>query len=106
MQQRANSPDLNVLDVGFFRSIQSLIDSLSPQTLRDLIKGVEDEFDAYESFILNKIFLSLMTCMLEIMNNDGGNDYKIPHVNKAMFERLGQLPESICCHRGVYARAL
>ena len=78
VQQPANSPDLNVLDLGFFPSLQSLTDCLSPKTLQDLIKGVLDEFEGYDSYKLNRIFLTLQACMIEILNNAGGNGYKIP----------------------------
>jgi hypothetical protein len=41
MQQPANSPDMNVLDLDFFNSIQSLTDRGSPETIEDLIYNVE-----------------------------------------------------------------
>ena len=106
MQQPANSPDLNVLDLGFFRSIQSLTNCLSTKTLKEFIKGVQEEFAAYESSKLNRIFLSLMNCMAEIMNNAGGNEYKQTHANKDRFERLGQLPKRLRCPPEVIAYAL
>jgi len=31
----------------------------------------------------------------EIILNDGGNDYDIPHINKDRLERMGKLPESL-----------
>jgi hypothetical protein len=59
IQQPSNSPDLNVLDLGFFPSLQSLTDTSSRKTLRDLIQNVQQEFDEYEPSKLNRIFLSL-----------------------------------------------
>ena len=106
IQQPACSPDLNVLDLGFFNSIQSLTDCRSPKTLQDLIKGVLEEFEGYDSSKLNRIFLTLQCCMVEIMNNGGGNGYSIPHVNKDKLERLGRLPLRLQCPPEVYAHAL
>ena len=86
IQQPARSPDLNVLDLGFFNSLQSITNRLTPKTLQDLIKGVLEEFQAYDATKLNKIFLSLQACCLEIMNHSGGNKYKLPHLHKDMVE--------------------
>ena len=93
-------------DLGFFRSIQSLTNTLSSKTLKEFIKGVEAEFAAYESSKLNRIFLSLMSVMVEVMNNAGGNGYKLAHANKDKFERLGQLPKRLRCPPEVIAYAL
>uniref|UniRef100_A0A8I6WKB7 Transposase n=1 Tax=Hordeum vulgare subsp. vulgare TaxID=112509 RepID=A0A8I6WKB7_HORVV len=106
IQQPANSPDLNGLDLGFFNSLQSLTDCLSPRTLQDLIKGVLEEFENYEVYKLNRVFLSLQACMIEILNHAGGNGYKIPHVNKERLESLGLLPQRLTCPQEVYANAL
>jgi hypothetical protein len=106
MQQPANSPDLNVLDLGFFSSIQSLTDSRSPTTLQDLIHDVEEEFAGYAVNKLNRIFLTLQACMTEVINHVGGNGYSIPHVNKEKLEKLHKLPTSISCPLEVYQNGL
>ena len=98
IQQPANSPDLNVLDLEFFNSLQSLTDCPSPKTLQDLIKGVLEEFEGYEVYKLNRIFLTLQTCMVEILNH--------AHVNKERLEGLWQLPPRLSCPQEVYANAL
>ena len=106
IQQPANSLDLNGLDLGFFSSLQSLTDCLSPRTLQDLIKGVLDEFENYDVYKLNRVFLSLQACMIEILNHAGGNGYKIPHANKERLENFGMLPPRLTCPQEVYANAL
>ena len=106
MQQPANSPDMNALDLGIFNSMQSLTDRRSPRTIPELIKGVYEEFDGYDDAKLNRVFTSLQTCMVEVMNNGGSNKYKIPHLNKNRLERLGQLPTRIPVPPQVYEHAL
>jgi hypothetical protein len=44
INQPANSPDLNVLDLGFFASLQSKTNEIVSTTLDDLIANVEREF--------------------------------------------------------------
>lgn len=93
--QPANSPDLNVLDLGFFRSIQSLQHQKSPKTIPELIKAVEESFNDLDSEKLNKVFLSLQQCMTEVMKVKGCNRYKLPHMGKDKLERQGALPETL-----------
>jgi hypothetical protein len=106
MQQPANSPDMNVLDLGFFNSIQSLTDCGSPETIKDLIYNVEKEFEELDKANLNRVFLSLQLCMKEVMKIGGGNGYKVPHMNKQRLEREGRLPHRLSCESDLYAIAL
>ena len=97
MSQPANSPNMNVLDLGFFSSIQSLTDKCNPRTIEELIHDVQKEFDEYESHSLEKVFITLQSCMIETMKCDGGNGYKIPHMNKDRLQRIGALPMCLSC---------
>jgi hypothetical protein len=91
MCQPANSPDLNVLDLGFFAAIQALQYKEAPKTIDELISAVVKSFENYSSILSNRIFVSLHLCMTEIMKTQGSNKYKIPHVNKEKLEREGLL---------------
>ena len=44
--QAANSPDVNLLDLGFFRAIQSFNDAV-PKNEEQLIQSVRDEYKDY-----------------------------------------------------------
>ncbi|KAJ0092521.1 hypothetical protein Patl1_25458 [Pistacia atlantica] len=92
MCQPANSPDLNVLDLGFFSAIQSLQSKESPKTVDELVNAVVNSFEAFSIVMSNYIFLTLQMCLIEIMRAKGSRKYKIPHVKKAMLESEGQLP--------------
>ena len=102
INQPANSPDLNVLDLGFFASLQSLTNERVSRNLDDLIDNVQKEFDNYDPATLNREFLTLQGCMIEVMKDGGGNIYKIPHMNKDRLEALGMLPKSLSCDRQLY----
>ncbi|PNY02245.1 hypothetical protein L195_g025550 [Trifolium pratense] len=69
MCQPPNSPNLNVLDLGFFNSIKTLQHKESPKTVDDLVNAIVKSFDAYPAEKSNGIFLPLQLCMLEIMNS-------------------------------------
>ena len=89
--QSPNSPDTNILDLGFFRAIQSFNNDC-PANEDKLIKSVEKAFGEYPFCKLNCVWLTLQSCLNMIFENDGGNDYKIPHMGKEVMERRGLLP--------------
>ncbi|PNX75296.1 mariner transposase [Trifolium pratense] len=97
MYQPANSPDLNVLDLGYFRAIQSIQHTESPNSIDELVKAVEHSFEIFSPWKSNRIFLSLQMCMIEIMKNRGSNKFKTPHLKKESLERRGQLPTRLKC---------
>ena len=90
--QSPNSPDTNILDLGFFRAIQSFNDDC-PANEEELIKSVEKAYGEYPMRKLNHVWLTLQSCFNMIIENDGGNDYKIPHMGKESLERRGLLPQ-------------
>jgi hypothetical protein len=59
INQPANSPDLNVLDLGFFNSLQSLTYDRIFRNLDELIANVENKFANYDADTLNRVFLTL-----------------------------------------------
>jgi hypothetical protein len=97
MRQPPNSPDLNVLDLGYFRSIQSLQQKESTNTIDELLAAVERTFEEYDSIISNRIFLTLQSCMIEVMKTRGSNNYKTPHMNKEALESQDELPTQLKC---------
>ncbi|XP_024318861.1 uncharacterized protein LOC112272408 isoform X1 [Brachypodium distachyon] len=90
IQQPPNSPDMNVLDLCFFRSLRSLTDSRAPTTIKELIEGVEEEYNNYDVQKLARSFITLQYCMTEAMKVEGGIGYDLPHKHKERAE--GKLP--------------
>ena len=89
--QSPNSPDTNILDLGFFGAIQSFNDDC-PANEEELIKSVEKAYGEYPYRKLNRVWLTLQSCLNMIIENDGGNDYKILHMGKESLYRRGLLP--------------
>ncbi|GAX12673.1 hypothetical protein FisN_13Lu158 [Fistulifera solaris] len=103
--QPPNSPDLNVLDLGFLNSIQSLQHKKVPKIIDDLVAAVEESFDELTSDTLNDVFLSLQMAMQATMRCGGGNSYKLGHMKKKALRRKNLLPESLLCDPTVLDRA-
>jgi hypothetical protein len=49
MNQPANSPDMNVLDLGFFNSLQSLASTTNSSDMDELIANVEKAYWDYDA---------------------------------------------------------
>ncbi|KAK9664743.1 hypothetical protein RND81_14G064800 [Saponaria officinalis] len=105
-QQPAMSPDLNVLDLGFFRSIQSLQSSKPAKTVDELVKNVQEAYENQHANCLNDVWLSLQACMVEIMKRKGHNDYRLPHLQKAAARRAGTLPRDLIVSEDLVAECM
>lgn len=92
VQQPPNSPDCNVLDLGFFKAIQSLQFQSACKSLDELVAVVIEAFYTLSAHTLNKVFLTLQTCLIEIMKVKGQNCYKTPHMGKDALMRSDELP--------------
>jgi hypothetical protein len=90
--QPPNSPDTNIQDLAFFRMIDSKHKLNCPNTLEELIDSVYKAFEEMSYVSLNKAFITLQSCMNEIIECNGGNDYKIPHMGKDKMIRERRLP--------------
>lgn len=96
VQQPAKSPDLNVLDLSFFRALQSEqwkrgFVTTAPQLIHQVL-GAFADFDPRK---IDFGFLTLQQCMDDILLNDGGNDYALKHMGKQTLLAAGELPERI-----------
>ena len=90
--QPANSPDLNLNDLGFFRALQSDYERECPANERGIIDLVNDSFERYDAGRINRIWLSLHGVFNNVLLCYGDNDYKLGHMGKDRLERMGELP--------------
>ncbi|ETI34286.1 hypothetical protein F443_19154 [Phytophthora nicotianae P1569] len=90
-------PDFNVLDLGFFSSIQAHQYRKRVYNVEQLVDAVESGFVELKSVTLSKSFLTLQSVLEQAMLDRGGNTYKIPHLGKDKWVRLGDLLLSLPC---------
>ena len=103
--QPPNSLETNVNDLGFFASLQASFHKMMPQNLEDICKKLQKAFRKYSPKKLNRIFLTHMTCMREIIRHKGSNFYKIPHIKKRSLENNGGLLDQLGCEQEFVAAA-
>ena len=94
--QPAKSPDTNVLDLSFFRALQAAQWSLGSETTIDgLIAQTLQAFAEFEPQKIDFGFLTLQSCLDDILTCNRGNDYKLRHIGKsAMLLQNGTLPQT------------
>ncbi|XP_047063826.1 probable ubiquitin carboxyl-terminal hydrolase 16 [Lolium rigidum] len=90
-EQPPNSPDLNVLDLCFFRSLQSLTDTRAPNNIRELIHGVEEEYRNYEVNKLSRSFITLQSCMIRMIKMGSVPSVPLKNLWKNRFKGLDLL---------------
>ncbi|KAM0831755.1 hypothetical protein ACQ4PT_065325 [Festuca glaucescens] len=90
--QPPNSPDMNILDLGWFASIQSMFQKKFPKTLKEIVEKVDESLVEYPHEKLNRIFLTHQNCMRAIIKHKGSIHYDLPHMKKKALERQGLLP--------------
>nr|AFM74331.1 tranposase [Pseudo-nitzschia multiseries] len=95
--QPPNSPDFNVLDLGFFASIQALQYKKRAKNIDQLIANVEEALVETSTIALNSIFLSLQCALEESIKVQGNNSYKLRHMGKEKLLKEDNLPVSITC---------
>ncbi|ETV90078.1 hypothetical protein H310_15088 [Aphanomyces invadans] len=103
--QPANSPDLYVLDLGFFNSIQSLQQKIPAFTVDELISNVTSAFANVPAESLDNVFYTLQSVMECILETGGSNKFKLRHIGKEAKRRNGELEESLTCSADTYLAA-
>jgi hypothetical protein len=94
--QPPKSPDTNVLDLSFFRALQSAQWGLgSETTIEGLIRQTMRAFREFEPRKIDYAFLTLQCCLDDILVKLGGNNYKIRHMGKERRLREGRLDTRI-----------
>ena len=88
--QAANSPDINLLDLGVFRAIQSFNDT-APKNEEELIQLVSVAYESYPWNKINHTWLTLQCCFNQIIMHNADNNYNIDHISKEKLEHIGQL---------------
>jgi len=95
--QPPNSPDMNILDLGMFSSMQSLQHQEHPNNIDELVSAVDKAFIGTKKKTINKTFLSLQQCMKVSLTLFGDNNYTPPHMGNDHLMTEGTLPDSIRC---------
>ncbi|KAF0700196.1 Aste57867_9250 [Aphanomyces stellatus] len=95
-------PTSPLLDLGFFRAIQTLQVEKHSSTLEEIV-ATESAWKDVKMSSLNKNFITLQSCLQEVNRIGGCNDYKISHLKKDVLSVQGKLPEVVLCDRDLWS---
>lgn len=101
ISQPPNSPDFNILDLGFFRALQSEIKSNS-RNFKELIANVHSAFNKLSHKTLDDNFLTLQKCLESSIRVNGGNNYELPHMGKTACRNAGDPITEVVCEDAIY----
>ena len=87
VKQKPQSPDLNVLDLGYFNSIQILKQKKVCHEVEGLVSAVVESYVELDNRKLVNVWMKWKMAMLEIIKVGGYNTYVIPHINKSKLEK-------------------
>jgi hypothetical protein len=98
--QPANSPDLNTLDLAFFRAIQSLQYQKPAKNLDKMIEIVHKVCADLPLDVCKNVWTTAQLVMNQVLLCNGGNNYKLPHVGKLKISAAANgrdMMQLLCC---------
>ena len=93
--QPPNSPDFNVLDLGFFNAIQSLQQQKQMRNIDELVTAVQESFWKINPETLESTWITWQKGIEASMLEEGSNRYKIPHLAKDAARKKSMLTMEI-----------
>jgi hypothetical protein len=69
------------------------------------VSRFEKAYQDYPVDMSNRFFLTQQGCMMEVMKQNGGQYYDVPHMGKKSLEMRGELPITLECDRDLYNQA-
>ena len=72
-KQPAQSPDLNILNLGFFNAVQCLQQKNPQYTIKNLVGAIDEAWDNISPDVLKYNFLSLKSNINQILEDFGNN---------------------------------
>jgi hypothetical protein len=107
-EQPAQSPDTNILDLGFFASLQTASWKIKRAgTLDQLIVNCQQAWNSYDPAVLSRIWTSHQAVMDEILKVKGDNNYDLPHLGKGAMgqQHVGSIPDQLIVSSDALASA-
>ncbi|RQM22573.1 hypothetical protein B5M09_007404 [Aphanomyces astaci] len=71
-------------------------------TYEDIVSAMNNAWKDVDPWSLERNFLTLQSCLREVIGCAGENSYKIPHMKKAALKKRGRLPEYVSCGKEIY----
>ena len=87
--QPAQSPDLNVNDLGFFASLKSRVWGMKASSIDELVETIFDQYEKYDGDTMERVWQSLFKVYNQTLRLMGDNDLKVEHTGVSRRQRAG-----------------
>ena len=77
--QPAQSPDLNVNDLGFFASLTSRVWRMNASSIDELVEIIFQQYEEYDSATLERVWQSLFKVYNQTLRKMGDNYFSVEH---------------------------
>jgi hypothetical protein len=96
--QPPNSPDFNILDLAWFRALQSIQQMHQCKNINELVDIVKKCWIDFPLATCKKVWTSLQLVLDQCLKVEGVNNYKLPHMAKDKYIREnGEIPLRLPC---------
>ena len=75
--QPAQSPDLNVNDLGFFASLKSRVWGMNASSIDELVETIFDQYEKNDGDTMERVWQSLFEVCDQTLRLMGDNDFKV-----------------------------
>ena len=89
--QPAQSPDLNVNDLGFFASLKSRVWRMNASSIDELVDPIFQQYEEYDSATLERVWQSLFKVYNQTVRKMGDNDFSVEHTGVTARQKAGTL---------------
>ena len=89
--QPAQSPDLNINDLGFFASLKSRVWGMNASTVDELVQTIFDQYEEYDGDTLERVWQSLFKVYNQTLSKLGDNDFSVEHTEVRKRQMEGTL---------------
>ncbi|CAM9393881.1 unnamed protein product, partial [Choristocarpus tenellus] len=75
VMQPSNSPDLNIMDLYFFRSLKCR----QFGSIEEMVKVIKKQYEEYDERTLERTWQPLFVVYNQVLRYNGGNDFSVEH---------------------------
>ena len=103
--QHAQSPDLNVNDLGFFASLKSRVWGMNASSIDELVQTIFQQYEEYDGATLERVWQSLFKVYNQKIRKMGDNDFSVEHTGVTARQRAGTLERVVKYGQDAFSKA-
>ncbi|CAN0037836.1 unnamed protein product [Choristocarpus tenellus] len=89
--QPSNSPDLNIMDLCFFRSLKCWVMGERFRSVEDMVKVIKKWYEEYDETTLERAWQLLFAVYNQVVRCKGGNGLSVEHTGVRKRQLYGEL---------------